>query len=72
MKRHQNHVAVKINGVAAMADDALPVHGVIHENESDRVEIGMKLELPHFHGADAVRFQDRRALQCPVTQQSEH
>src|SRR2546430_15548712 len=66
------HIAVKIECVPAMTDDAGAVRRVFHEVEPESVQCRMQFKLPTLHQADGLRFQNRNTVRGSTLQKSEH
>src|SRR5207237_9095263 len=59
---YQHHVAMEVNGVAAVSDDPLAVHRVFHKRESQSVDHRVQFKLATLHLSHRLRFQDRDTI----------
>ena len=70
--RNEHHVAVEINGVAAVTDHAHWVQPIFHESQAQSADHRIQFKLASLHLPHGFRFQDRNTVDAAVLQKREH
>ena len=69
---YEDHVAVEINCVAAVSDNAHRVHAIFHESEAQAADHRMEFKLARFHLPHGFRFQNSDSIDAAILKKGEH